>query len=196
MLSYSAVETFFWIASTGHTYEEWVPLALALATAVALEAIGASALAQRVAVAEGLLRDVLLLPVRDRLGDVRLRLSATLGGTQPALNRAQLAGLVQARPETLTRVVPTDGWPPAQNRIAAAYPLEREFRAGEVLDNLDAPRGYVNVVVAGELQTKYLNQIFVVGRGEYSQLGGLMIADTVLGLVITIGAIILFGRRV
>ena len=51
-------------------------------------------------------------------------------------------------------------------------------------------------LVAGELQTKYLNQIFVIGRGEYSQLGGLMIADLVLGLVIPIGAIILFGRRV
>lgn len=110
------------------------------------------ALAQRVAVAEGLLRDVLLLPVRDRLGDVQLRLSATLGGMQPALNRSQLAGLVQARPETLTRVVPTDGWPSRRERSAAAYPLDRTFKAGELLDNLDAPRGSVNLLADGELQ--------------------------------------------
>lgn len=110
------------------------------------------ALAQRVAVAEGLLRDVLLLPVRDRLGDVQLRLSATLGGTQPALNRSQLAGLVQARPETLTRVVPSEGCVRAPGRSAVPYPSERKFRTGDVLDTLDAPPGYVNRLAVGELQ--------------------------------------------
>jgi cytochrome c biogenesis protein CcdA len=51
-------------------------------------------------------------------------------------------------------------------------------------------------LVAGQLQTKYLNQIFVVERGNYSELGALLIAAAVLGLVIPLVAIALFGRRV
>jgi hypothetical protein len=51
-------------------------------------------------------------------------------------------------------------------------------------------------LVAGQLQSKYLNQIFVVGRGDYAELGELLIATTVLGLVIPLAAIALFGRRV
>jgi CRP-like cAMP-binding protein len=107
------------------------------------------ALAQRMALAEGLLRDVLLLPVRDRLGDVQLRLAATLGGT-PALSRSQLAGLVQARPETLTRVIPTSGW--ATKHTCSTYPARRSFHAGDALRDIDAPPGHVNVVVEGQLQ--------------------------------------------
>ena len=37
-------------------------------------------------------------------------------------------------------------------------------------------------LVAGQLQTKYLNEIFVVQRGDYSELGSLLIAVAVLGL--------------
>ena len=51
-------------------------------------------------------------------------------------------------------------------------------------------------LVAGQLQTKYLNQIFVVGRGDYAELGPLLIAAALLGLVIPLAAIALFGRRV
>jgi hypothetical protein len=51
-------------------------------------------------------------------------------------------------------------------------------------------------LVAGQLQTKYLNQIFVVGRGEYSELGLLLIAATVIGLVMPLVAIAMFGRRI
>jgi hypothetical protein len=51
-------------------------------------------------------------------------------------------------------------------------------------------------LVAGQLQTKYLNQLFVVGRGEYAELGSLLIIAVVLGLVIPLAAIVLFGRRV
>jgi BT1 family len=51
-------------------------------------------------------------------------------------------------------------------------------------------------LVAGQLQTKYLNQVFVVGRGDYAELGSLLIAATVIGLVIPIAAIALFGRRI
>ena len=51
-------------------------------------------------------------------------------------------------------------------------------------------------LVASQLQTKYLNEIFAVGRGEYGELGLLLITVTVLGLVVPLTAILLFGRRV
>ncbi len=50
-------------------------------------------------------------------------------------------------------------------------------------------------LVAGQLQTKYLNQVFVVQRGEYAELGPLLITAGVLGFVIPVGAILLLGRR-
>jgi hypothetical protein len=51
-------------------------------------------------------------------------------------------------------------------------------------------------LVAGQLQTKYLNQIFVVQRGEYSELGLLLITATAIGLFLPLAAIALFGRKV
>jgi hypothetical protein len=51
-------------------------------------------------------------------------------------------------------------------------------------------------LVAGQLQTKYLNQLFVVDRGAYGELGVLLVAATTLGFLIPIAAILLFGRRV
>jgi MFS family permease len=51
-------------------------------------------------------------------------------------------------------------------------------------------------LVAGQLQTKYLNQAFPVLRGDYDQLGGLLIIAAALGFILPIGAILLFGRRV
>ena len=51
-------------------------------------------------------------------------------------------------------------------------------------------------LVAGQLQTKYLNDVFVVQRGEYGELGGLLIGATVLAFLLPIGAIALFGRKV
>jgi hypothetical protein len=51
-------------------------------------------------------------------------------------------------------------------------------------------------LVAAQLQTKYLNQIFSVARGEYSELGMLLIVVMALGLVVPLTAIVLFGRRV
>jgi BT1 family len=51
-------------------------------------------------------------------------------------------------------------------------------------------------LVAGQLQTKYLNQMFAVSRGDYSELGVLLIVVTTLGLVVPLTAILLFGRRV
>ena len=51
-------------------------------------------------------------------------------------------------------------------------------------------------LVAGQLKTKYLNEIFVVGRGNYAELGPLLLTAAVLALLIPLGAIALFGRRV
>ena len=50
-------------------------------------------------------------------------------------------------------------------------------------------------LVAGQLQTKYLNQIFTVGRGEYDMLGVLIITAVTVGLVVPLAAILLLGRR-
>jgi hypothetical protein len=49
-------------------------------------------------------------------------------------------------------------------------------------------------LVAGQIETKYLNEIFVVQRGEYSELGVLLITATVLSFILPVGAVLLFGR--
>lgn len=51
-------------------------------------------------------------------------------------------------------------------------------------------------LVAGQLQTKYLNHVFVVGRGQYDELGLLLITVTILAFAIPICAILAFGRRI
>jgi len=51
-------------------------------------------------------------------------------------------------------------------------------------------------LVAGQLQTKYLNSMFVVERGHYDELGGLLIAATIIGFVLPVGTILLLGRKV
>ena len=48
-------------------------------------------------------------------------------------------------------------------------------------------------LVASQLQTKYLNDIFVVGRGQYAELGPLLIWAVALGFIIPVAAIVLFG---
>jgi hypothetical protein len=50
-------------------------------------------------------------------------------------------------------------------------------------------------LVAGQIETKYLNQIFVVGRGEYSAMGALLISATVLSFMLPVAAVLLFGRK-
>jgi hypothetical protein len=51
-------------------------------------------------------------------------------------------------------------------------------------------------LVASQLQTKYLNQMFAVGRGEYGELGILLITVMLIGLVVPVTAIAILGRRV
>ena len=50
-------------------------------------------------------------------------------------------------------------------------------------------------LVAGSLQTKYLNEIFVVGRGQYESLPYIVGICLILGFVVPLGAIFAFGRR-
>jgi len=50
-------------------------------------------------------------------------------------------------------------------------------------------------LVASQLQTKYLNDIFVVGRGQYAELGPLLIWAVALSFIIPVAAIALFGKR-
>jgi MFS family permease len=51
-------------------------------------------------------------------------------------------------------------------------------------------------LVAGQLQTKYLNQFFVVQRGDYAELGPLLLTAAAAGLVLPVVAIAVFGRRI
>jgi hypothetical protein len=50
-------------------------------------------------------------------------------------------------------------------------------------------------LVASQLQTAYLNDIFVVGRGHYDQLAPLLNWSVALGFIIPVAAIMLFGSR-
>lgn len=51
-------------------------------------------------------------------------------------------------------------------------------------------------LVAGQLTTKYLNMIFVVGRGDYANLPPLAVVVSVLGLIVPLAAILVFGRKI
>jgi hypothetical protein len=51
-------------------------------------------------------------------------------------------------------------------------------------------------LVAGALQTKYLNLIFHVGRGSYGSLPALVITAMTVAFVVPLAAIALLGRRV
>jgi MFS family permease len=51
-------------------------------------------------------------------------------------------------------------------------------------------------LAAGAMQTKYLNQIFHIGRNQYDELGWLLITVVVLNFVVPIAAIAAFGRRI
>jgi MFS family permease len=50
-------------------------------------------------------------------------------------------------------------------------------------------------LVAGSLQTKYLNEVFVVSRGSYENLPYIMIWAIGIGFVVPLAAILAFGRR-
>jgi len=50
-------------------------------------------------------------------------------------------------------------------------------------------------LIAGQLATKYLNWIFLVERGHYAELPALVVTVVVLGVVVPLTAILIFGRR-
>ncbi|MCC6718656.1 MAG: hypothetical protein IT555_12295 [Acetobacteraceae bacterium] len=50
-------------------------------------------------------------------------------------------------------------------------------------------------LVAGSLQTKYLNMVFTVGRGDYAQLGILLITATAIGVALPLLALALFRPK-
>ncbi len=50
-------------------------------------------------------------------------------------------------------------------------------------------------LVAGALQTKYLNEIYVVSRGSYDSLPAIMIWAIAVGFFVPIAAILAFGKR-
>jgi len=50
-------------------------------------------------------------------------------------------------------------------------------------------------LVAGALQTKYLNEIFVVGRGAYENVPYILAWAIAIGFVVPLAAIFAFGRR-
>ena len=51
-------------------------------------------------------------------------------------------------------------------------------------------------LVAGQLQTKYLNEIFVVSRGHYENLAYIVAWSIAIGFVVPLATIIAFGRRI
>ena len=51
-------------------------------------------------------------------------------------------------------------------------------------------------LVAGQLQTKYLNQIYVVDRGAYDWLPTLVVTAVSVSVAVPLAAILLFGNRV
>ena len=50
-------------------------------------------------------------------------------------------------------------------------------------------------LLAGQLQTKYFNQVFEITRGQYDALPLLIISVIAVGFVVPVAAILLFGRR-
>ncbi len=50
-------------------------------------------------------------------------------------------------------------------------------------------------LIAGSLQTKYLNEVFVVARGSYASLPHIMIWAIAIGFFVPLAAILAFGRR-
>jgi BT1 family len=91
---------------------------------------------------------------------------------------------------------------------AAASPFfELSMIPALILVALNAPSGrratwfalmasLMNVaLVAGQLQTKYLNMLFDVDRGSYANLPALTAAVLLIGFVVPVVGVLAFGRR-
>ncbi len=74
--------------------------------------------------------------------------------------------------------------------IAREAPLEQKATCFAVM------AAFTNLALsASSLGTNYLNEIFVVRRGQYGELGKLMITATVIGLVLPVATVIIVNRR-
>ena len=51
-------------------------------------------------------------------------------------------------------------------------------------------------LVAGDLQTKYLNLLFHVDRSAYGELAALVLTATAIGIAVPLTLILMFGSRV
>jgi CRP/FNR family transcriptional regulator, cyclic AMP receptor protein len=116
-------------------------------------------LARQLVLTQGILRDVALLPVAERVHDIKTRLVACLRGAPPALNRGALAELIHARPETLSRArLRCDGAPDAAHRPGGwparpAGPVTRRpFRAGLPVFGPGQLDGLVGHILSGRVQ--------------------------------------------
>jgi hypothetical protein len=58
-----------------------------------------------------------------------------------------------------------------------------------------APKGMNLALVAGSLQTKYLNEIYVVSRGDYANVAYIVAWAIAIGFLVPLAAILAFGRR-
>jgi hypothetical protein len=100
------------------------------------------------------------------------------------------------------------GFPFLSGRGAAASPFaELSMIPALTLVAINAPAGrratwfalmasLMNVaLVAGQLQTKYLNYLFEVGRGSYANLPELTLAAVALGFIVPLAGILAFGKR-
>jgi Zn-dependent protease with chaperone function len=47
---------------------------------------------------------------------------------------------------------------------------------------------------AASLGTSYMNQLFIVERGSYGELGGLMIAVNLIGLIVPVATVLIVNR--
>ncbi len=171
------------------TVETWaIPISFVrqrLGNDRSLRGLMLGSLVQRFALAQGLLRDVLLLPVAQRVADVQVRLACLLGA-QPSLTRAALAALVQARPETLARHRGTEHYPteavlePAEpNAVDSTH---QAFRADETVLAATLPAGQTGVVLAGQLQLSFTGSTGRAVAFDTVEPGDLLGIDTLLGL--------------
>ena len=98
------------------TVDAWAIPAAALRGALAREpllwALLVAALGRRLAWAQAQMRDLALLPVPERVRNVRVRLAESFRGQPPRLTRVAMAAVVASRRETVSRALNAHPAPP------------------------------------------------------------------------------------
>ena len=63
-----------------------------------------------------------------------------------------------------------------------------------IKEELGLSAAFTNLALsASQLGTKYLNKIFIIERGQYGELGMLMISVAMIGLIIPVATVLLFN---